>query len=82
VTQQQAREALEAQGIHAPGPKLLEVATDAIAREEEGLPGGTRLHPNINAAELEEDTPELAGRSLEVVLTKVVNHRYGETPDS
>jgi hypothetical protein len=80
MTTDKALEALRAQGITSPGPKLLEAAADAIAREEEQLPAGVRVH-ELDPAELLADTPELEGRSLEDVLTKAVNYRHRERPD-
>ena len=60
--EQPAREALEAQGFTRPGPKLVESVMDAIAREQEQTPAGTRVH-GFDAVELFTDTPELLDRT-------------------
>ena len=84
-----ARDALEAQGFKAPGPKLIEVVTDMVARGEEGMPPGSRGH-KFDPAELLDDTPELrdragAGTGPSYVLVNVLNKAYiyvFEEPDS
>ena len=84
-----ARDALEAQGFKAPGPKLIEVVTDMVARGEEGMPAGSRTHP-FHPAELLADTPELrdragAGTEPSYVLADVLDKAYAyvfEEPDS
>ena len=55
MSKERAREALEAQGVTAAGPKLIELVMDAIARVEEGQPGGVRLH-NLDYGALLADT--------------------------
>src|SRR5215208_919910 len=62
MTEQRAREALDAQGFTNPGPKLIELVTDAIARHEEDTPAGERIH-QFDYAELLADTPELLDRT-------------------
>jgi hypothetical protein len=62
MTVERACEALEAQGFKTPGPKLIEEVLDAIAREEEGLPAGVRIH-KFDYAEFLADTPELGDRT-------------------
>ena len=62
MTEERAREALEAQGFNAPGPKLVDEVMHAIAREEAGQAGGVRIH-QFDYAELLADTPELVDRS-------------------
>ena len=61
MTQQLAREALNAQGIEAPGPMLIGRVADAIARVEEGMPGGERHYPIDTGIFV--DTPELVDRT-------------------
>jgi hypothetical protein len=61
-SQDRAVEALHAQGITAPGPVLLGLVRDTIAREAEGLRGGERRH-QLDYAELLADTPELMDRT-------------------
>jgi hypothetical protein len=61
-SQDRAVEAVHAQGITTPGPVLLGLVRDAIAREAEGLPGGERRH-QLDYAELLADTPELMDRN-------------------
>jgi hypothetical protein len=62
MTDERAREALKAQGFKAPGPKLIEHVTDAIARREEGQPAGERTF-RFDFAGLLADTPELVDRT-------------------
>jgi hypothetical protein len=62
MTEERARAALEAQGFDAPGPKLVDEVTNAIAREEAGSTGGVRIH-QFDYAELLADTPELVDRT-------------------
>jgi hypothetical protein len=60
-TRDKAREALEAQGFESPGPQLLQRVTDALAREEEGIPAGVRTF-SLDPREMLADTPELLDR--------------------
>lgn len=61
MTEERARRALEAQGFAEPGPKLIELVREAIARREERLPASQRT-VRFHLAELLVDTPELAHR--------------------
>ena len=62
MTEERARDALRAQRFTAPGPKLVGLVVDAIARKEEQLPAGVRYH-SFDYAELFADTPELVDRT-------------------
>jgi len=62
MTEQRAREALEAQGFNAPGPKLVDELMNAIAKEEEAEAAAVRVH-QFDYGELLADTPELADRT-------------------
>jgi len=62
MTEERAREALEVQGFHDPGPKLIQLVMDAVARREEETPAGERVH-KFDYAELLADTPELVDRT-------------------
>jgi hypothetical protein len=62
LSEVRARRALEAQGFREPGPKLIELVADAIARGEEHLPAGQRTI-RFHFAEILADTPELADRA-------------------
>ena len=57
-----AREALEAQGFKAPGPKLVRLVTDALVREEELAVAEARTEP-FSFTEILADTPELMDRT-------------------
>ncbi len=94
MTTQQAREALEAQGFRAPGPKLIQHVADAIERAGTTSPAGERIH-EFDYAELLADTPELIDRTegpltapgtetarvLADVINEAVEHAY-DGPDS
>ena len=54
------REALEAQGFKAPGPKLVRLVTDALVREEEVAEA--RTDP-FSFSAIVSDTPELLDRT-------------------
>jgi hypothetical protein len=62
LSEVRARRALAAQGFREPGPKLIELVADAIARGEEHLPAGQRTI-RFHFTELLGDTPELADRA-------------------
>ena len=57
-----ARDALEAQGFKAPGPKLHRSRDGHGRAGEEGMPSGSRTH-EFDDAELLADTPELRDRA-------------------
>ena len=95
MTDQRAREALEAQGFRSPGPVLIEQVRNAIARNEEQTPAGIRTH-QFDAAVLLADTPELLDRTegplhdpgaavsrvLTDVVTKALHHEPDDDQDS
>jgi hypothetical protein len=62
MTEERAREALEAQGFREPAPMLIAHVADALAREQEGRPAGVRTH-EFDYAALLADTPELVDRT-------------------
>ena len=53
----EAVKALEAQAFKAAGPKLITRVADALATDDEGMPGGERTH-KFDYVEVLEDTPE------------------------
>lgn len=61
VTTQQAREALEAQGFKAPGPKLIQRVADTLEQADDA-PAGERRY-QFDYAEVLADTPELIDRT-------------------
>ena len=62
MTDDLAREALEAQGFKAPGPKLIRLVTDALVREEELAGAEARTDP-FSFSAIVSDTPELLDRT-------------------
>jgi hypothetical protein len=90
-----AREALEAQGFKAPGPKLVRLVTDALVREEELAGAEARTDPFSFSAILS-DTPELFDRTegpltdsrteiarvLSGVLTEAIRYVLEDESDS
>jgi hypothetical protein len=62
MTDDLAREALEAQGFRAPGPKLVRLVTDALVREEELAGAEARTDP-FSFSAIVADTPELLDRT-------------------
>jgi hypothetical protein len=62
MTDDLAREALEAQGFKAPGPKLIRLVTDALVREEE-LGGAEARTDPFSFSAIVSDTPELLDRT-------------------
>ena len=62
MTDDLAREALEAQGFKAPGPKLIRLVTDALVREEELAGAEARTDP-FSFSAIASDTPELLDRT-------------------
>jgi len=74
-TEARVREGLQAEGITKPGPKLVALVSDALARAQEELPAGVRMH-GFDAGELLADTPELIDRTtgpLEQPRTEMSN---------
>jgi hypothetical protein len=87
MTDDLVREALEAQGFKAPGPKLIRLVTDALVREEELAVAEARTDP-FSFSAIVSDTPELLDRTegpragspteisrvLSVVLTEAIRY--------